>query len=343
MKRFVWILFLLLCYLFAFPARALDSARSGLLLWYHSVLPVLFPFMLLCGLLIRFNLLERALPYLSRPFRFLFGCSQYGAFAIVVGFLCGFPMGAKITHDLLEQGKIDRQEAYVLYGFVNNLSPSFLLSFLAADQMGLPAWGGLFLCNILGAALLYGLLSSGKLRRRDPVLIQPVTPRFPSAASCSPGPAASSGAALPSSGSPAVSAPSPDIQEIFRNIDDCIYDTIQNTVKLGAYIVMFSLLLGAFSLPVPADHPAALLFTSCIEVSSGIHQIASSSLPFFARYFLVCVLGAFGGLSALAQSASVAAMDRSLFLHYTKSRVIITLLSAILTLGSILLFRFRVL
>ena len=161
MKKMFWVLLLLLLYLLLFPVRALADARAGLLLWYRSVLPVLFPFMLLCGLLIRFGLLEHALPALSRPLCRLFGCSPYGAFAILCGFLCGFPMGAKVTCDLQRQRKISEKEAYYLYGFVNNLSPSFILSFLAADQMQRPAWGGLFLCNILGSALLYGISYNG--------------------------------------------------------------------------------------------------------------------------------------------------------------------------------------
>ena len=103
MKKLFGCLLFLLLYLLLFPARALSDARAGLLLWYRSVLPVLFPFMLVCSILIRLDLLKRALPFLARPFHRLFGCSQYGAFAILGGFLCGFPMGAKITRDLQSQ------------------------------------------------------------------------------------------------------------------------------------------------------------------------------------------------------------------------------------------------
>lgn len=328
MKKVFWSLFFLLFYLLLFPVRALSDARAGLLLWYRSVLPVLFPFMLLCNLLIRFNLLERILPRICAPFRFLFGCSQYGAFAILTGFLCGFPMGAKVTRDLQKQGKISEQEAYVLYGFVNNLSPSFILSFLAADQMQLPAWGGLFLCNILGSALLYGFFSSGGLRRHHPFQSSAQPHDMPSSYRTS-----------PFGTKTQLSASKYDVQEIFRQIDDCIYDTIQNTVRLGAYIVMFSLLSGAMLL-LPVKNPLLLFFTACIEVSSGVHLIAGSSYPLYTRYLLVTMLGAFGGLSALAQTASIAAMDRRLLLHYIKSRAKITLLSAILALASILFARF---
>lgn len=315
MKKLIGVLLLLLFYLLAFPAHALESARSGLLLWYRSVLPVLLPFMLISGILMRFDLLKHILPVISRPFHFLFGCSKYGTFAILTGFFCGFPIGAKVTADLHRQGKISQEEAYVLYGFVNNLSPAFILSFIAADQMQLASWGGLFLLNILGSAVIYGLISSRRLRR---ITDQTTNSELPLTNTST----------------------SHDLYSSFAIIDECIYDSIQSAVRLGAYIMMFSLLCGAVSLLLPARDPFTLSLTSCIEVSNGIHLIAGSSLPLLVRYLMVSILGAFGGLSALAQTLSIASMDHKLSVHYIKSRVMITLLSALITVCSILFFCF---
>lgn len=331
MKKLTVLLVFLLLYLLAFPAYALEGARSGLLLWYRSVLPVLFPFMLISGILLRLGLLERAMSAAARPFRFLFGCSPYGAFTILSGFLCGFPMGAKTASDLYRQGKISREEEYILCGFANNLSPSFILSFLAADQMRLAGQGGLFLLHILGAAFLYGLLSSGSLRRAAREVAASGTHPTDSRHIDK-----KVGQAIAASGTS--SAPA-DLQHTFALIDDCIYDAVQNTVRLGAYIVMFSILSGAVLRLVHTENPAVLFLAACVEVSSGVHLIASSSLPLATRCFLVTVLAAFGGLSALAQTASVASMDRQMFLYYIKSRMKITLLSAFLCMCSILFFR----
>lgn len=296
-------------YLLLFPEAALHASREGLLLWYHSVLPVLFPFMLLCKILLSFHLLDRFLRLIRRPFHALFGCSEYGAFAILCGFLCGFPMGAKLTSDLYRQEKISRQEAYFLYGFVNNLSPVFLVSYLATEELKLPAWRGLFLFNILGSAALYGILTSVKYRKSQPESLKP-----------------------------AFSAPR-KTAEAFSLLDDCIYDAIQNTVRLGAYIMIFSILSEAAALLLPFHGLPALILTAGIEVTNGIHMICASALPLPAKYVFCNVLCAFGGLSALAQSAGIASMDRRLLGHYIKSRVACTLLSLLLTVLPLLLNR----
>ena len=67
-KKFLLIL-LFACaflYLLCRPQAAPASVRSGLLLWYRSVVPTLLPFMLLTGLLLRLRLLEPLLPFLQR-------------------------------------------------------------------------------------------------------------------------------------------------------------------------------------------------------------------------------------------------------------------------------------
>ena len=152
-------------YLVFFPEYALESTRAGLLLWYHSVLPVLFPFMLLCTLLIRFRVLERMPEFLTRPLQKVFSISNYGSYAVIAGFLCGFPIGAKLSSDLYREGKIDKEEARLLYGFTNNLSPVFLISYAASEQMEMPEGKIFLLFHVLGAAFLYGAFTSIILKK----------------------------------------------------------------------------------------------------------------------------------------------------------------------------------
>lgn len=302
---------LLFFYLFCFPQQAAAGVRDGLVLWYTSVLPVLFPFMLLCGIVLKFDLAAPLLKRLQRPAHALLGCSGYGAFVVFTGFFCGFPMGAKLTAELKKQGKITSDEANFLYGFVNNLSPVFIVSYLAAEKLRRPGWKGLFLVNILGSALLFGIVSSFHYRKR-----------IPSSAYSTSIPSGRTG----------------NLAKQFTEIDNTINDSIQNIVRLGAYIVIFSMLSGALSRFVDTANPMALFLVSCVEVSNGVRLVCESALPLYTKYIMLSVIGAFGGLSALMQTISIAAMDLPTAKLYIKSRVTITLLSAILSIGSVLFF-----
>ena len=306
-KKFVPIL-LFICaflYLLCRPQAASASVRSGLLLWYHSVVPTLLPFMLLTGLLLRLRLLEPLLPFLQRCLAPIFGCSGYGVFAILCGFTAGFPMGAKLTRTLLDQKKISHKEACHLIGFVNNPSPAFLLSYVAADQWQHSELGILLIGNVFGSALLYGILSSFRFRsvRTDPSR----------------------------SGSVRAAAIHESPQDCFALIDSCIEDAVSATVRIGVYLIVFSMLVdAAASIPL-ASTPVGLVLFAALELTNGIHLIAHSTLSFQVQLVLIPALAAFGGCSVIAQSIGIASMDHDMLRSYLKSRPGVVMISCLLS------------
>ena len=132
MKNHFFQFFLILCFfvMLLFPSEVFEGAKSGLLLWFLTVLPTLFPFLLISRLLLdscACSLLNKLLaPVISR----LFSISAQGSFAFIVGFLCGYPMGAKITADLFHARQISKAEASYLLSFCNNTSPAFLIHYI---------------------------------------------------------------------------------------------------------------------------------------------------------------------------------------------------------------------
>ncbi len=293
------LIFLLFFYLLRFPEEALESVRRGLALWYRSVLPVLFPFMILSGLIVKSGLMEQLPSWFLNPVCRLFHCSAGGSFAILTGFLCGFPMGAKITHDLQSQHWISEQEAAFLYRFVNNVSPAFLLSFLAHGQLGRPESGIVFLFCVLGASLLYALAVRPE---QNFARNQNVSPRTIAPLS-------------------------------FRDIDTCIQDAVTHTVHLGAYITVFSLLTTAAGRIFPIGSIPGKLLAGSLEITNGISSVIAWNLPWNLEMPVLCAVCAFGGFSSFAQTVSIASMDRKTACAYLKSRVVITLLAALLAIG----------
>lgn len=293
-------------YLLSRPQTALSSVRSGLLLWYHSVVPSLLPFMLLTGLLLRLQLLEPLLPFLRRCLAPLFGCSGYGAFAIFCGFTAGFPMGAKLTRTLLDQKKISHAESCHLIGFINNASPAFLLSYVAADQWKHPELGIMLIGNVFGSALLYGIISSFRLR-------------------------ASHAETFIQSGSIRATAVHNSQQSLFQLIDSCIEDAVSATVRIGVYLIAFSMLTDAAATIPFASSPAGLILLAALELTNGIHRIVHSAFPFPVQFVLIPALTAFGGCSVIVQSIGMAHMSHSMLRAYIKSRLGVVIISCLLS------------
>lgn len=113
-----------------FPESSMQSARSGALLWYRTVLPSLFPFIFGINMLMKTNF-AASLSKISAPFAGkLFRISGAGALAYISGISSGYPVGAKITCNMLRNKMIEKDEAQRLITFCNNSGPLFIIGTL---------------------------------------------------------------------------------------------------------------------------------------------------------------------------------------------------------------------
>ena len=162
------ILFLLLsgCIL-THSQLSLAYAGMGLELWFRNMIPSLLPFMILSGIMIRMNLTEKASMILFPVIRPIYRVRKNVCYAMLIGFLCGFPMGAKTVDDLYARGMVTKREAEYLLAFCNNIGPVYFCSFvlpLLNRQAVLP-----YLFGMYGIPLLYGLALRGSLYRDLPL------------------------------------------------------------------------------------------------------------------------------------------------------------------------------
>ena len=272
-----WLLaFLLLAtllFLLLFPVPALAASRRGLNLWFGTLVPTLLPFLILSGFLIHTGLVHIPASLLAPVFGRLFGVSPLGSYACFIGFLCGFPMGAKVLADLTRNGRMDPEEASYLLGFINNVSPSFVITFLVTESLERPDLLLPTLLLLYGTAILYGLFTRPGLFHRK-------TPAFSGIKNAS------------------------VVQIRFELLDACIYDAVNTLLKLGGYVVLFSVLAEMTAcLPFLPEKTAALL-GGMLEITSGISGVVKT-FPLKTAYQFLIPLTAFGGLSAMSQTSSV--------------------------------------
>ncbi len=131
--------FLLLLAIFALVLRTeavTVAAQNALLLCATSVIPALFPFFVLTGLMVNTGvvaLLGKVLAPISKK---LFKTSGAGAVVFVMGILCGYPTGAKVISELYLKGKLTKDESERLLAFCNNSGPLFVIGAVGAGMLG---------------------------------------------------------------------------------------------------------------------------------------------------------------------------------------------------------------
>ena len=144
--------------LVAAPEEAIAGAKDGLLLCFNVIVPSLFPFFVLSSLVVDLGLaayLGRALEGLMRP---LFRVSGSCAAAVALGFIGGYPVGARTALQLYQQGLCTKTEAERLLAFCNNSGPAFILGVVGAGVFGDGRVGLLLYLTHALASMVVGLL-----------------------------------------------------------------------------------------------------------------------------------------------------------------------------------------
>ncbi|MGN1146802.1 MAG: hypothetical protein ACI4TB_00170 [Lachnospiraceae bacterium] len=256
--------------------------------------------MILSAIMIRQNLTESFAGILYPAFT-PFQLSRNCVYCIILGFLCGFPMGARTIAGLYEKKCLNRKEASFLLAFCNNIGPVYYISFL------LPVTGLLssekmpvLLFGMYGIPLLYGLF----LRYTGFLLPE---------GSFSPDKTISQ---------------SLHVEPFSDSLDSAMQSSIAGITTLGGYMVLFNLLNlfphALFLLFGIAPHEGILALLNCgLEITSGISRIGTSA-P-----LAVLIILPLGGLSCIAQTKS-AVMSTDLSMgNYLLHKSIQTVLTAL--------------
>lgn len=268
----------LLLFLLVHPEEALLSAKDGMSLWLNVMIPTLLPFLILTGILLKTGNIPQLLEPLAPFWKHFFGISPAGAYVLILGFLCGYPMGAKLAHDLYINHQISQREGEYLLTFSCNASPAFIFFYLSQNILEgkIPPHSLLlillsadFVCMLFFRFLVYhgNTVSSVKPEYRKKETYQQD----------------STGVIL----------------------DVSIMSGFETITRLGGYILIFSLLFTGFYHYWPFCSQNKILLTSPIELTTGLHQIAQSAFSWKIKYITSMTLTAFGGFCVMFQTKSV--------------------------------------
>lgn len=279
-----------------YPVLSFQGAKAGLLLWFHTVLPTLLPFMLCSSAIAAFG----AVPVLTRPMMPFFShmsLSENGSYALMTGILCGYPMGPKTTADFLTAGGISREEAQYLLAISAWPSPMFLSGYvrsllppsLSFAKVLLSVYLPMFLIAVL-AWIFYQVPKPVKqkqhLAKQGTEQIRPLS------------------------------------------FDEILMDCLEIMAKIGGYLMIFSIFSAFVTAFSPEDFFLRPYFLGLIEMTTGICEMASSGLSPLLMGAGMVGAAVFGGLSGIFQVSAVIQKNAGLSIrHYVLWKLAHLLLS----------------
>ena len=236
------------------PVNGKTLVNTGLTTWYKHMIPSLFPFMVLSGFLLRSGLSIQISSLLYPVFGRIFRLSPDCIYIIVMGFLCGFPMGANVVAESLSLNRISRREADLLLAFCNNIGPVYFISFAFAACPILSL--GTTISIMYGIPLIYGLILR-YTRYRDIPYTKALL--------------------------------KPNLRQIYNNnnpqnksynyldaFQESLQKSITSIVTLGGYMIIFNVLqLPLYNSFYKTPEKILCIIKGLIEINSGISAIAS--------------------------------------------------------------------
>lgn len=273
-------IFLLIILLVINSKASISAVKQALLLCGQTVIPSLFPFFVLSGLLIQTGFIRTAGKVISPVIQPLFRVSGSGALAFVIGVVSGYPMGAKMVSELYLKGVIEKKEAQMLLPYCNNSGPLFIIGAVGAGMLG-NVKAGLFLYAVhITAALCVGFCFRfyGEKGKREPK-------------------------------EPIRSAVGRELRGYYRDekrsmgeiFSSCVSGAVNTTLLICGFIALFSSFVECLKPIIDSlvsDPSANLIIKGMFEVTAGVNGITAqrAAMPMEQILVLTSLLIGFGGI-----------------------------------------------
>lgn len=276
-KVFILILSILVLNIIIFPKPCVTGAVKGLKLFINAVFPCLFPFLVLCNLIIYFNGIDvyaKILgPLICKPLKLPFSCS----IVIILSFLCGYPMGAKYTADLYEKKIIDFTTAEKLLNIASNASPLFIMGTISMNMLNINSLGYILLASNYLSCFIIGLLLKNK---NKPVLNNYNNVRRDNNSSLS------------------------------KAFSHSVEDAINVCINVSGFVIFFSVLMEIIksntqSIASTKGHILFSFLLGLLEITNGCYSISSINIPMGIKLSLISFLISFSGICIILQVHSL--------------------------------------
>ncbi len=290
------------------PIISIDGAKNGLLLWYQTVVPTLLPCMILANLLVKIGLADSLARIFFPLTKRLFKLSISGTYALLIGILCGYPLGAKTISDLILEEKITKKEGQYLLAFANFPSPMFIAGYVATWSFHLNSINILLLSIYLPLIPLSFISKYFYKYKNNTKTLLPQNVKTINH--------------------------SKQKQTISTNFitafELSMTNSIEVIVKIGGYLMFFSIITSFLSYIPYSNDWYYYIIVGITEMTTGIKAISMSNFNLDIKILYAVICAAFGGVSTIAQTNTVLQKSGLSLKHYIFWKILNCIIAGII-------------
>ncbi len=297
------------CLLF-FSSSNIEAVQSSINLCLNSIIPSLFPFLIVSELLSYTSIIFLLSANFERIMKPLFKVNGIGAYPFILGLISGYPVGAKIVSNLRIENKISQDEGNRLLIFTNNAGPLFVIGTIGCSIYLSPAIGFLFLTINIFSTILTGIIFGifSKINYRNSVAHEEL-----------------------------------NFSTLGEIISSCIKKAFNTLSIVCGFVIIFSLIISMIKSSgiLSIFHNSWIEYTilGLLEITNGIKLISTiASKNLFFNLVLTSFLIGTGGLSVLLQVWSIISKTDLSIKSYFFGKILSGCISAIIMSIILILF-----
>lgn len=149
------------------PQKYMGSILEGINLFFYSVLPSLLPFLFLSKLLNSLGA-TKILSKLFSPLTKLYKAPRITSFVMLMSFICGYPIGAKLVGELSKTGEITPTEGKKIITLSTTSGPIFVIGAVGAGLFKSVKLGAIiYLVHILSSLIVGYIFTIGEKKSKS--------------------------------------------------------------------------------------------------------------------------------------------------------------------------------
>lgn len=127
------------------------SILESINIWYKNLFPSIFPVLILCDLIVSFNVFEFLIKSGGNIFQKLFKINKYGLLVFIVSLLCATPSNMSLAYNLYKKNLLNEDDINKLIPLCLFFNPIFVINFT-----NIKVYAILFISTIITGLLFRG-------------------------------------------------------------------------------------------------------------------------------------------------------------------------------------------
>lgn len=270
-----------------------DSILSSLYIWYNTLVPSMFPMIILSDILITYN--TNILPnFITKYISKIFNISNNAVIIFILSLISGFPTNAIIIKKALSASTITKEEANHLLLFCNFASPLFILQTLGAFYLKNTTLSIIILISHILSNIIIGIIFRKNNHPNNNYIIE-----------------------------------SNKSQNFGDVLSSSIYKSVNALLLIAGTVTLFLILTTLITHIFNLNTYLSLFIRSLLEMTMSLSYLSNLNKNDTLKVVLSSIIISFSGLSIHLQVIS--SFEDIKYKYYLKGRLLSSILSGIIS------------